>query len=287
MSDHARRLSRLTITGLSAVAFGLSAGVDVSHARGQDMSSGRDSLTISRHGARSVQPGPAAQFTGTVRVEMLFAPTDTTRAGGALVTFEPGARSAWHSHPRGQTLIVTAGTGRIQRRGGAVEEIRAGDVISTPPGVEHWHGAAPSTAMSHMAIQETLNGTNVRWGVRVTDEEYAAPLRRAAAAAAPTAPGSYADIAPALDDYTRRVLYGDVWERPGLSKRDRSLVTVASLVAQGRQNELPTHLRLAQQNGVTRDELIEAITHLAFYSGWPAANTAIVVARQVFGLPPR
>ena len=248
----------------------------------------RDSMTIARHGTRPVQPGPAAQFTGTVRVEPLFAPTDTTRAGGALVTFEPGARSAWHTHPRGQTLIVTAGTGRIQRRGGAVEEIRAGDVISTPPGVEHWHGAAPSTAMSHMAIQETLNGTNVRWGVRVTDEEYAAPLRRAAAAAAaPTAPGSYADIAPALDDYTRRVLYGDVWERPGLSKRDRSLVTVASLVAQGRQNELPTHLRLAQQNGVTRDELIEAITHLAFYSGWPAANTAIVVARQVFGLPPR
>ena len=246
----------------------------------------RDSMTIARHGTRPVQPGPAAQFTGTVRVEPLFAPTDTTRAGGALVTFEPGARSAWHTHPRGQTLIVTAGTGRIQRRGGAVEEIRVGDVIWTPPGVEHWHGAAPSTAMSHTAIQETLNDTNVAWGAKVTDQEYAVPVRRAASAA-PATPGPYADIAPALDDYTQRVLYGDVWERPGLSKRDRSLVTVASLVALGRQNELPTHLRLAQQNGLTRDELMEAITHLAFYAGWPSANTAVVVARQVFGLPPR
>src|SRR5215208_8231069 len=209
----------------------------------------RDSMTIARHGTRPVQPGPAAQFTGTVRVEPLFAPTATTPAGGALVTFEPGARSAWHTHPRGQTLIVTAGTGRIQRRGGAVEEIRAGDVIWTPPGVEHWHGAAPSTAMSHMAIQETLNETNVTWGAKVTDQEYAVPVRRAASAA-PATPGPYADIAPALDDYTQRVLYGDVWERPGLSKRDRSLVTVASLVALGRQNELPTHLRLAQQNGL-------------------------------------
>jgi 4-carboxymuconolactone decarboxylase len=251
----------------------------------------RDSMTISRQGTRVTQQGPLALFTGTVRVEPLFPETDTTRATGALVTFDAGARSAWHTHPRGQTLIVTAGTGRIQRRGGPVEEIRAGDVVWTPPGIEHWHGAAPTTAMSHITIVESLNGSNVTWRTKVTDTEYAAPVRRAvappAATAAPSAPGPYADIAPALDDYTQRVLYGDVWERPGLSKRDRSLVTVASLVAQGRQNELPTHLRLAQQNGVTRDELVEAITHLAFYAGWPSANTALVVARQVFGLPSR
>jgi 4-carboxymuconolactone decarboxylase len=95
-------------------------------------------------------------------------------------------------------------------------------------------------------------------------------------------PGPYADIAPALDDYTQRVLFGDVWERPGLSKRDRSLVTVAALVAGYRMNELPFHLGRAVENGVTRDELVEAITHLAFYAGWPAANTAVGVARQVF-----
>jgi 4-carboxymuconolactone decarboxylase len=242
-------------------------------------------MTISRQGTRAVQPGPEAQFTGTVRVEMMFVPTDTTRAGGALVTFEPGARSAWHTHPRGQTLIVTAGTGRIQRRGGGVEEIRAGDVVSTPAGVEHWHGAAPTSAMSHLAVQETLNGSSVTWGTKVTEAEYAGPVHRPAAT--PATPGPYADISPSLDDYTQRVLYGEVWERPGLSKRDRSLVTVSSLVAQGRQNELPTDLRLAQLNGLTRDELMEAITHLAFYAGWPAANTAVVVGRQVFGLPPR
>ncbi|MFL5755188.1 MAG: carboxymuconolactone decarboxylase family protein [Chloroflexota bacterium] len=95
--------------------------------------------------------------------------------------------------------------------------------------------------------------------------------------------GPYADIAPALDEYTQKVLFGEVWERPGLSKRDRSLVTVAALVADYRINELPFHLKRAIENGVTRDELIEAITHLAFYAGWPAANTAVGVARDVLG----
>ena len=249
--------------------------------------SARDSMTISRQGTRPTQPGPSAQFTGTVRVEPLFAPTDTARASAALVTFEPGARSAWHSHPRGQRLVVTAGTGRIQRRGGAIEEIRAGDVIWTPPGVEHWHGAAPTMAMSHIAIQETLNGSNVAWGVKVTDAEYGAAARGGAAAMPRTTPGPYADIAPGLDSLTQNVLFNQVWERPGLSKRDRSLVTVATLVAQYRTNELAYHLTFAGQNGVTREELTELITHLAFYAGWPPANSAAVIARQVFGLPPR
>lgn len=247
----------------------------------------RDSITISRQGTRATQAGPEAQFTGTVRVEILFAPSDTARAGGALVNFEPGARSAWHTHPRGQTLIVTEGTGRIQRRGGPVEEIRTGDVIWTPPGVEHWHGSAPTTAMSHMAIQETLNGSNVTWGAKVTDAEYGVLARGGAASTTRATPGPYADIATGLDSLTQQVLFNQVWERPGLSKRDRSLVTVTSLVTQGRQNELPYHLDLALRNGVTREELIEAITHLAFYAGWPAANTAVVVARQVFGLQAR
>jgi len=243
-------------------------------------------MTISRQGSRTVRPGSEPQFTGTVRIEMLFPATDTTRASGALVTFEAGARTAWHAHPRGQTLIVTVGTGRIQRRGGTVEEIQTGDVIWIPAGVEHWHGASPTAAMSHIAIQESLAGGSMSWGDEVTDAEYGAVPRRSEAAR-PATPGPYADIAPALDDYTQRVLYGDVWERPGLSKRDRSLATVAALVALGRQNELSAHLRIAQRNGLTRDELIEAITHLAFYAGWPSANTAIMVARQVFGTASR
>jgi 4-carboxymuconolactone decarboxylase len=251
--------------------------------------SGRDSMTISRQGTRAVQPGPDAQFTGGVQVEPMFAPTDTARGAGALVTFEAGARSAWHTHPRGQTLIVTAGTGRVQRRGGPVEEIRAGDVIRTPAGVEHWHGAAPTTAMSHLAIQETLNGSTVAWGAKVTDAEYAVAVRRAAAAppATPAAPGPYADVAPALDQVTQQVLFGQIWERPGLSKRDRSLITVATLVANYRTNELPFHLKRALEHGVTRDELTELITHLAFYAGWPPANTAVEIARKVFAEAPR
>lgn len=272
-------------------AGGLLLGMALSSAAGAQRASQHDTMTISRQGARPMQPGPVAQFTGRVWVETLFVPTDTTRAGGVQVTFEPGARSAWHTHPRGQTLLVTAGVGRIQRRGGAVEEIRAGDVIVTPPGVEHWHGASPVTSMSHTAIQETLNGSNAAWGAQVTDAEYGIAPRRAdssqLAGPTPASQGPYADIAPALDDFTRRVLYGEVWERPGLSKRDRSLITVAALIALGRHNELPTHLRFAIQNGLTRDELVEAITHLAFYAGWPSANTAVVVARDVFGLPPR
>ena len=131
-----------------------------------------DSLTITRASSRSVQQGPAEQFTGTARIEPLFAATAQSRAAGASVSFEPGARTAWHRHPRGQVLIVIAGTGRVQRRGGPVEEIRAGDVIWTPPGVEHWHGAAPTTAMTHIALQEALDGRVVEWMEHVSDEQY-------------------------------------------------------------------------------------------------------------------
>ena len=139
-----------------------------------------DSLTITRGGTRPVQRGPAEQFTGTVRIEPLFAATDTTRASGVSVSFEPGARTAWHSHPRGQLLIVTAGTGRVQRRGGPVEEMHAGDVVWTAPGVEHWHGAAPATAMTHIAILEHVNGNVVRWLEHVSDAQYSAYRERRA-----------------------------------------------------------------------------------------------------------
>jgi 4-carboxymuconolactone decarboxylase len=204
------------------------------------------------------------------------------------VTFEPGARSAWHTHPRGQALIVTSGTGRVQQWGGPVQEIRAGDVVWTPPGVKHWHGAAPTTAMTHTAIQESLDGRNVEWLEKVGDAEYTTPPPRRTSNMpndGTVNPGPYADIAPALNDLTQRVLFGEVWERPGLSMRDRSLITVATLVAGYRTNELPYHLRFALQNGVTKDELTELITHLAFYSGWPTANSAIEVARKVFAEP--
>jgi quercetin dioxygenase-like cupin family protein len=129
-------------------------------------------IIIMRSGSRPSQAGPAESFTGSVRVMPLFEAKDSSRASGASVSFEPGARSAWHTHPRGQILIVTAGAGRVQQWGGPVEEIRVGDVVWTPPGVKHWHGASPDTAMTHIAIQEHLDGKVVDWLEKVSDEQY-------------------------------------------------------------------------------------------------------------------
>ena len=129
-------------------------------------------MEIKRSGSQPSGKGPAEWFTGTVRVDPLFGPPEPARAGGALVTFEPGARTAWHTHPLGQTLIVTAGCGWVQREGGPIEEIRPGDVIWFEPGERHWHGATLTTAMSHIAIQEKLNGSPVDWMEKVTEEQY-------------------------------------------------------------------------------------------------------------------
>lgn len=132
-------------------------------------------MDIKRAGSQPSGRGQAEYFTGSVRVDPLFAPPDPARVAGALVTFEPGARTAWHTHPLGQTLIVTAGCGRVQREGGPIEEIRPGDVVWFPPGEKHWHGAGPVTAMSHIAIQEKLDGSPVDWLEQVTDAQYGAP----------------------------------------------------------------------------------------------------------------
>ena len=130
-------------------------------------------MEIKRVGSQSSSKGPAEWFTGTARIDPLFQARDPARAAGASVTFEPGARTAWHTHPLGQTLIVTAGCGRAQRDGGPIEEIRPGDVIWFEPNEKHWHGAGPTTAVTHIAIQEALGGKVVDWMEKVTDEEYA------------------------------------------------------------------------------------------------------------------
>jgi quercetin dioxygenase-like cupin family protein len=131
-------------------------------------------MDIKRSGSRRSLKGPAENFTGSVRIDPLFDPPEPARAYGALVTFEPGARTAWHTHPLGQTLIVTAGCGWTQCWGEAKVEIRPGDVIWCPPDKKHWHGATATTAMSHIAIVEKLNGKAVEWMEKVTDEQYAA-----------------------------------------------------------------------------------------------------------------
>lgn len=245
------------------------------------------SASISREASRAVTvtQGGDTRFTGTARITSLFTANAPSRVTGGQVTFEPGARTAWHSHPLGQTLIVTAGTGRIQFWGGAIQEIRTGDVVSIPPATKHWHGASPGSSMTHIAIQEQADGKTAEWHEKVSDEQYGIT-----ASATPTpdknsrAQQLYGEIAPKFAELTDKVLYADVWERPGLSKRDRSLVTVSALIAMNRPDQLRSHIGLASKNGLTREELAEAITHLAFYSGWPSSVTAATIAKEV--LPP-
>ena len=129
-------------------------------------------MEIKRSGSQPSNQGPADWFTGTVRIDSPFKGSDPARVTGAIVTFEPGARTAWHTHPLGQTLIVTGGCGLAQRWGGPIEQIRPGDVIWFPPGEKHWHGATAITAMTHIAIQEQLGGKTVEWMEKVSDEQY-------------------------------------------------------------------------------------------------------------------
>lgn len=132
-------------------------------------------MEIKKVGSQASSKGPADWFTGTVRIDLLFQPKDPARAAGAMVTFEPGARTAWHTHPLGQTLIVTSGCGWAQCGGGPIEEIHPGDVVWFPPGEKHWHGATAKTAMTHIAIQEAFNGKMVDWLEQVTDQQYREP----------------------------------------------------------------------------------------------------------------
>ena len=243
-------------------------------------------VEISRAGSRTSSQGPADYFSGSVRVDPLFDAKAPGRTSGANVTFSPGARSAWHTHPIVQLLVVTAGVGRVQQWGGAVEEIRPGDVVRIPAGVKHWHGAAPDSSMSHLAITDFLDGKNVDWMEKVSDAQYGA-----AAATQSNAPSgaqrAFGDVAPKLAQLTDDVLFGDVWARPGLSQRDRSLVTVSALIALNRPEQLGFHLVRAHQNGLSEPELVETLTHLAFYSGWPNAINAANVTRDVFKDKPR
>ncbi len=131
-------------------------------------------MEIKRAGSQPSSKGSSDYFTGTVRIDPLFQAPAPARVSGAGVTFEPGARTAWHTHPLGQTLVVTAGFGRVQLWGGAIEEIQPGDVVWFPPGEKHWHGASPTTALTHIAVQEQLDGKNVEWMEQVSDDQYLA-----------------------------------------------------------------------------------------------------------------
>ena len=251
----------------------------------------QDDLTVAR-GAPPADLAPAETFTGIVRVGNQFQAEAPARTYGATVAFEPGARTHWHTHPLGQTLVVTVGIGRVQAWGRPVREIRPGDVVHIPPGVKHWHGASPASPMTHVAIVEiNAEGPSTVWMEEVTTDQYAARPSRSERdhvdSPAPADQPSRAqqlmgDIAPMLAEITDDVLFGRVWASPELSQRERSLVTVSALVALNRPDQLRSHLTRARSNGVTREEVVAAITQLAFYAGWPNAITAISVAREVY-----
>jgi 4-carboxymuconolactone decarboxylase len=261
-------------------------------------------MLITRAGSRAIRPGPTTNFTGEVRVEMLFEALDPAHASGGSVTFEPGARTAWHAHPRGQILIVTAGTGRVQRWGNPIEEVRPGDVVRIPAGQKHWHGASPNASMTHIAIAEHRDGTTVQWMEKVSDEQYnGSPVSlegtgptsaqtdvRSVQTSQPVSQPATGRpsgtlqprIAPGLATLTDDVLFGDVWRRPELSPRDRSLVTISVLIATGKPAQLAGHLGRALDNGVQPREASGILAHLAIYSGWPNAVSALDVYDQVY-----
>lgn len=271
----------------SVAAFGQTGGPPAADACQTASLQVSQTIKVMRNGSQPSAKGRGEHFTGSVSIEPLFNENPPAHTSGGRVTFEAGARTAWHSHPLGQTLIVTAGTGWIQQWGGQVEEMRQGTVVWIPPGVKHWHGATTSASMTHIAIQESLNGKAVEWMEKVSDEQYGNSQSTSGGVTGMIKEPSAAqkligDFDPKLAELTDNVLFGDVWERPGLSKRDRSLITVAALIALNRPEQLRSHLQRARENGVTKDEVVEVITHLAFYSGWPNAINAVAIARETF-----
>jgi quercetin dioxygenase-like cupin family protein len=165
-------ITRRRVLAGTAGLIGIAAGSPLAARPGVTTKERNEAMQITRNGSQPSRRGPAEYFTGTARIDPLFQPPDPARAGAGSVTFEPGARTAWHTHPLGQTLIITSGLGWVQREGGPIDEVRPGDVVWFPPGLKHWHGATPTNAMSHIAIQETLNGKNVDWLEKVSDEQY-------------------------------------------------------------------------------------------------------------------
>jgi 4-carboxymuconolactone decarboxylase len=186
-----------------------------------DATPNSQAITIVGSGSQAPQNGPADRFTGSVRVQPLFAAMAPSHTSGGLVTFEPGARSAWHSHPVGQVLIVTAGTGWIQSWGGSIQEFHQGDIVLIPPGVKHWHGASATSSMTHIAIQEESGGSNTTWMEKVSDEQYShgpaatqEPLKPQESNTMNKEPSAikktYGDFSPKLVQITDDVLFGDI-----------------------------------------------------------------------------
>jgi 4-carboxymuconolactone decarboxylase len=212
--------------------------------RAQNAQAGKPSQTILRASSQPPSKGPAEYFTGNVTVTPLFPANASAPYSGAYVTFEAGARSAWHTHPAGQRLVVTAGVGRTAEWGGRVQEIKTGDVIWCPPGVKHWHGASPTTAMTHIALTGTVNNKAVEWMEKVTDAQYNEGARTMNTTQA-------------------------------LSAKQRSIIPIAAFTATGDQERLRTALTEGLEAGLTVNEIKEVLVQMYAYAGFPRSLSGI------------
>ncbi|KAB0503489.1 (R)-mandelonitrile lyase [Pseudomonas lini] len=237
-----------TLIGIAVCAAAPFAGA----AGAENASESRTAQQISRAGSQASVAGPADYFTGRVRVDPLFPATDKINASGAYVSFEPGARSAWHTHPAGQRLVVVSGVGLTQEWGKPVQEIRPGDVIVCPPGVKHWHGAAPASAMIHLAVTGAVDGKSVQWLEKVTEEQYSAQ----GTVTPPAKPG-----APAVSQT--------------LSAKQQAIPLIAAAMATSNMPELNAALNRGLDAGLTVSEAKEVLVQLYAYSGFPRSLNAL------------
>ncbi|BEL03769.1 hypothetical protein Q0Z83_019600 [Actinoplanes sichuanensis] len=238
----------LTALTMSVLAMTASSGAEAASPTSEADKERRQMIT--RSGTQDPFAGPAENFTGQVRVQPLFTPENTAAYGGAYVTFQPAARSAWHTHPGGQRLVVTEGTGLTQQWGGPIEQIRPGDVIWCPPGVKHWHGAAPHSTMTHLAMTGPLDGQTVTWMEKVSDEQY----------------GAWTEPAPDIG---------------GLDRRQQAVVTVAAFTAAGRLPELRQALNTGLDAGLSVNEIKEILVQMYAYAGFPRSLNAITTFMAV------
>jgi len=218
----------------------------------ENASESRIAQQISRAGSQASVAGPTDYFTGRVRVDPLFPATDEINASGAYVSFEPGARSAWHTHPAGQRLVVTSGVGLVQEWGKPMQQIRSGDVIVCPPGVKHWHGAAPTSAMTHLAVTGLVDGKSVQWLEKVTDEQYNAQDSQVPKAEPATQPVSET-----------------------LSAKQQAIPVMAAAVATSNMSGLNAALNQGLDAGLTVSEAKEVLVQLYAYSGFPRSLNAL------------
>ncbi|KKI91797.1 hypothetical protein WQ54_12510 [Bacillus sp. SA1-12] len=210
-----------------------------------------NSMTIIRSGSQDSYKGPAEYFTGNVRVEPLFSENDSQPYSGAYVTFQPGARTAWHSHPTGQRLIITEGVGWVQEWGGPIEEVQEGDVVWFQPGIKHWHGASPTKAMTHIALTGVEDGKNAEWMEKVTDEQYG------------------------IENEKQKD------EVLALNAKQQNIVTIAAFTAKGDLSQLKTALNEGLDAGLTVNEIKEVLVQMYAYAGFPRSLNGINTLMEV------